>query len=156
MKARLINIEGKRNHVAYYLSSLYTMQSSLKETEYRLEKLRVIAEGLRSVSGESVSGGIKRDIADVEHEITKLLETYQSNLVLYSAEIAEGYRLCPTDDLPRYVCWLHWAEHKTWAQVAKRVGYDSDYVRKKLCDRGVESIYNAMPNRWRKPSPEAI
>ncbi len=132
------------------------MQLTLKEIEYRLEKLRTIAEGLRSVSGESVSGGLRRDIADVEHEIEELQKSYQSDLVLYSAEIAEGYRLCPTDDVPRYVCWLHWAEGRTWSEAAQRVGYSTETVRKELRDKGIESIYEEMPNRWRSDAPDAI
>lgn len=131
------------------------MQITLKEVEFRLDKLRSIAEGLRSISSESVTGGIRRDLADIETEIDSLKSEYETNLILYSSEIAEGYKLCPTNDLPRYVCWLHWAEHLTWSKISEKIGYSADHIRKILCVQGVESLYEEMPNRWRASSPKA-
>ncbi len=152
----LINVQGKRNHVKHYLTSLRAMADEMRAKEERMNALRQMAEGLRSVVSESVSGGEGRDLADTIAELEVLEDEYAGDLARYASEIAEGYRICPTSDIPRYACWLHWAEGLTWAQVGKRLGYDSDYTRKDICDTGVECIYNIMPRKWRADAPEAI
>lgn len=153
---RLINAQGKRRHVKHYLTSLRAMSVEMREKEERMRALRQMAEGLRSAMGESVAGGSKRDLADVAAELEALEDEYAGDLARYATEIAEGYRICPPSDIPRYACWLHWAEGMTWGQVGKRLNYGSDHVRKDVCDMGVESIYDIMPHRWREESSEAI
>lgn len=152
---RLINTEGKRRHVKHYLTSLRAMHESMRAKQDRLQRLRAHAEGLRCAMGESVSGGERRDLADVKQEIDDLADEYAADLARYSSELAEGYRICPVEDMPRHVCWMHWVEGKTWSSLARELGYDADHVRKKLCNRGVEGIYGDMPRRWRADAEDA-
>lgn len=153
----LIDDDGKRHHVRHYLTSLRAMAKELKAKEERLACLRALAEGLGSAAlGKSVSGGSRRDLAEVQQGIDDLADEYAGDLARYSSEIAEGYLLCPVNDIPRYACWLHWAEGKPWGEVARRVGYSESHCKHKLCQEGVSSIYEGMPRRWRKKIPPAI
>lgn len=140
---------SKRACVERYLSSLRSLQREAQFKEERIEKLRSVAEGLRSVVQERVTGGAKRDLADIESELEVLADEYAGDLAKFAAEIAEGYRICPTSDTARYVCWLHWAEGRTWSEVADKVGYSCEYVKRELCDQGICAIYDDMPDHWR-------
>lgn len=124
----------------------------MKLKEERIARLRALAEGCRSVVREHISGGARTDIADIEHELGGLLDEYAGDLSRYVMEIAEGCRFCPTSDIPRYACWLHWAEGKAWAEVANKVGYSCEYVKREMCDQGVRGIYEDMPYHWRTRS----
>ncbi len=150
----VVNKEGKRFRVERYLTSLRGMAQEMELKEERILKLRSLAEGLRSAMHERVSGGVKRDLADVEHELELLTEEYAADLSRYASEIAEGYRICPIADTSRYVCWLHWVEGRTWREVANKVDYSCEYVKRELCDQGVIGIYEDMPSHWRSGSPE--
>lgn len=152
----LIDAKGKRNHVRHCLERLRTMQESVRGKQERIARLEVLMDGLKTVIGESVSGGERRDIAEAAHELDVLRDEYEGDLQRYAHEIATGYLLCPVENIPRYVCWLHWAEGMTWAQVADKVGYDRETVRDSICDKGACEIYDEMPHHWREDIPEAI
>ncbi len=152
---RLIDAEGKRRHVRHYLTSLRAMAESMQAKQDRLQRLRVLAEGMGWAAGERVSGGKRRDIADVQQEIDDLADEYAGDLSRYAEELAEGYRICPVDDVPKYACWLHWAEGLTWRQVANKVKYSEDHVRRDICAAGIEAVYADMPHRWRTDAPDA-
>lgn len=151
-----INAEGKKRHVKHYLTSLRGMQESMRLKEERIERLHCLMEGMGSAMGESVSGGIRRDLAESKQELDDLIDEYQADLSRYASNIAEGYRLCPVEDPNRYACWLHWAEGLTWAQVARKMGYSEEQVRQKFCKKGIAHIYGVMPREWREEAPEAI
>ena len=153
---RLINAQGKRRHVKHYLTSLRSMQEEMRAKQERIMKLRALAEGLSSAMGECVSGGVRRDLADVKQEIGELTDEYAGDLSRYASEIAEGYRICPSSDLPRYICWLHWAEDKTWGQVGAKVGYSGSHCAQNLADEGVEGIYADMPHHWHEAAEKAL
>lgn len=151
-----ISDEGKKRHVTHYLRAIRDMQKAVRLKEERIERLRCIAEGGGPLLGERVSGGRRRDLADIQQELDDLMDEYQGDLSRYAVEIAEGYRVCPVEDVSRYVCWLHYAEGMTWAQVGKKMGYSSDYCRGELCSLGARRIYEAMPHRWREGAEEAV
>lgn len=146
----MINAKEKRQHVKHYLTSLRDMELALKGKQDRMTQLRELATGLRSVMGESVAGGIKRELADTMHEIRILEDEYAADLEWYASEVTEGYCLCPVTNIPRYVCWLHWAEGKTWEEAGMCVGYSGEHCRGYLCNQGVEEIYGVMPPRRRE------
>lgn len=152
----LINAEGKRYHVEHYLTSLRTMAEEMRAKEERLAKLQALADGLRSAMGESVSGGARRELADVQHEIDVLADEYAGDLARYANELAEGYRICPSSDIPRYACWLHWVDGKTWGQVGRVVGYSASSCKQRLVWEGIEGIYADMPHHWREDAEEAL
>lgn len=148
----LLNADIKRSCVERYLTSLHSMAKEMRLKEERIARLRSLAEGLRNAVRERITGGVGRDLADIEHELNELSDEYVGDLARYAAEIAEGYRICPTSNPPRYACWLHWAENKTWAETAKKVGYSCEYVKREMRDQGVCEIYEEMPHHWRTPS----
>lgn len=152
----LIDDEGKRRHAVHYLKSLREMQESVKRKEERIAGLRSIAEGMRVTMGEKVSGGQRKGIADIQAELDAARDEFIGEVSRYSKEIAEGYRVCPVEDIPRYACWLHWVERMTWAQVGKKIGYCPDHCRSSIRRVGLCRIYDHMPHHWRAKAPEAI
>lgn len=153
---RLIDVQGKRRHVEHYLTTLRSMASEMRMKEERIEALRALADGVRSLSCERISGGKKRDLVDIENELEELLEEYAGDLSRYASDIAEGYRICPSSNIPRYICWAHWVEGLTWGEVANKVGYSRDHVTHKLCQQGVEEIYDHLPLQWRDRAESAL
>ncbi len=150
-----INAEGKKRHVKHYLTSLRAMAEEARAKRERIARLKALAEGLSTAMGESVSGGTRRDLADMQHEIDELTGEYIRDLIRYGDELMAGYRICPASELPRFACWLHWYEGLTWHQVGRRLGYSADHVRSDICEKGVEGIYEDMPHHWREDAPEA-
>ncbi len=151
-----INAEGKKRHVRHYLASLRAMAEEARAKRERIARLKSLSEGVSTAMGESVSGGTRRDLADIQHEVDELAAEYASDLVRYGDELMAGYRICPASDLPRFACWLHWYEGLTWYQVGRRLGYSEVHVRANICPVGVDGIYEAMPHHWRADAPEAI
>lgn len=141
----------RRKKVKAYLENIRAMQAEAWGKRDRLAHLRALAEGMSSAGGQSVSGGTRRDLADVQAEIDELADGYAADIERYGREIAQGYAMCPPSEVPRYVCWLHWAEGLSWPRVAEVVHYGESHCRHNLCDRGVDEIYEAMPHVWREP-----
>lgn len=153
---RLINHEGKRRHVVHYLVSLRIMFDSIHMKQDRIARLRALAQGIGSALNESVSGGLPKDLADIQSEIDALCDEYASDLARYSKELAEGYCICPVEDVEKHACWLHWVDRLTWREVGVRLNYSGDYVKNHLSPKGIEKIYASMPNKWREESPQAL
>ena len=140
----------KRDCVIGYLSAIRRMQREVWGKRDRLEHLKALAEGMSSVQGQSVSGGTRRDLADIQAQIDELADEYAADIERYSRDIAQGYALCPPTSVPRYVCWLHWAEGLSWPKVAEKVRYGESHCAHNLCDRGIDEIYEMMPHVWRE------
>lgn len=153
---RLIDNEGKRRHVKHALKRLRAMQQEMDAKQDRIAHLRSLREGVSSAIRERVSGGLRSDLSKTQQELEELEDEYTGDLARYASEIALGYRLCPTTDLPRHVCWMHWASGLTWRQVSARVGYSESHCKHSLCDIGVDGIYRDMPRRWREDAEDAI
>lgn len=71
-------------------------------------------------------------------------------------EDVERARLICSPDRPEcHALWLHEVERRTWAAVAREVGYSEQHARR-LADQGVAVVYAEMPERWRRdPIPNA-
>lgn len=141
----------RQERVIAYLAHIRDIQREAWGKQDRLAHLRALAEGVSAAGGESVSGGKGRDLADIQAEIDQLADEYAADVERYRDEIAHGYELCPPSNVPRYVCWLHWAEGLSWPQVAAKVRYTPSHCAHNLSDRGIDEIYEAMPHVWREP-----
>lgn len=70
--------------------------------------------------------------------------------------VADSKRVCDPDHDPSQACWLHYVEDKPWKEIAERMGYDVDYLRDDVRERGLARIYKRMPEEYRRaPIPNA-
>lgn len=70
--------------------------------------------------------------------------------------VSDSRRVCDPEHGPSHACWLHYVEGKPWKEIADGMGYDVDYLRDDVRDRGLARIYKRMPEEYRRtPIPNA-
>lgn len=138
-----------RHCVKAYLSEIRGMEAGAKDLEDRIIELRQRLEGLRSVVSETV-GGSKSDDALIEGmaKLEELQDQWRGEVSKYAKEIAEAQLICDPSNIGRYACWLAWVSKLTWDQVGEKLGYSKSRIRAKA-EKGIEEIYQEMPERYR-------
>lgn len=150
------SIEVMRICVYTWLSDIRLHWQDMKYLEDKIQTLRYRLDGLKSFSEESVSATKASDaLTDGLGRLEALGEEWAAKAALYSSEYADAMEICFADEHSRAV-WIHIIEHRPWADVGRQMGYSEPHIRR-LGQSGIESIYERMPEEYRRYSiPNAV
>ena len=144
--------EVMRLCVIPYLKHAASLRDTLEELKEDLARL----ESMADVSAQRYRATPWNHLVnlDATFDAVNAIEEAKQKLLQAQAEYLEDYlrarEICRPCFVARWACWLHWAECKTWEEVARRVNYSESWTRQYLAPTGIEEIYYAMPEEARR------
>lgn len=152
------DLEVMRICVKAYLSHMRLIKDDIREIEIRIreikERLGVMAVDYSKdmVSTTTPNDQMGAAIARIE----ELQAELSARIINYQRLLADAQDMCQPHYVGRYAVWLHEVEQKTWAYVARYIGY-SESRTYDIAEAGIREIYHEMPEEYRRHAiPNAL
>ena len=146
-----------REAVEYYLKTVRRLTTETRELD---EKITMIESALtlKGVSFDDAGGGGSDDPLGCGIASLIELRAQWNALVSQCADEAKvAYRICSPIHPERWALWLYHVEGFRWEIVARKVGYSVQHMRRLAYGKGVQEIYDAMPEWARREAfPDAL
>ena len=128
------------------------IRSEIAELERSLDGVGAVRYDREHVSGTSDDDGLLRRIERMESLRAEFQEELDRNLQAQ----ADAHKALSNVRQPwRAVLTYRYLEGLPWADVAERVGYSEDHVRKDMHDNGLVELFPFVPHEYDE-FPEAI
>ena len=143
-----------------YMEHVAGIRSRVRSLEAQIAEAEETAAGVRGV--DYTRDRISRQIAvDAVPQAVAKLDELGSRLADAAAEYADeleaaGAALMQVEPLLAELLTYRYMRGMRWAEVALRMGYDEDHVRKYLHEAALVSLHPHIPHIWRDPLYSAI
>lgn len=144
-----------------YMVHVRTIKNTCRQLQDEVESLRADLTGVRGVAlsdmpgspnayGDAIPDGLARIEEKIREYCTELAEWIDVEHEAHDAikQIEDGRF--------RQLLWGHYISQKPWGVIAKEMHYSREYVRKELRNHALESLYDSMPEQWRRDFPKAV
>lgn len=151
------DIHTKRICVQAYLTYISTIDEQIRELEIRIRDIRQRLDLMGvSFDGDSVTTTGGDRIADTVARIIDSEQEWCDRINLYHDEIQRVRDWCMPCHVGRWAMWLYTVERRSWAYVARIIGYSVRHT-KRLADKGACELYELIPEQWRRDAiPNAM
>lgn len=145
--------EALEYHVMVYLGEMRRRIRDIDALQWRIDDLENRAAGLKGVQykPDPANPNVNADsilncLAQLEEVQMRLGEEIALNL----CEINQAWELCrPKISEERHILWLHYVQGMPWKKIAYAL-HVSDSTLFRMRRIGIEELYDAMPEEWRR------
>lgn len=139
-------------HVLAYLDDIKGRIADVRACEERIAEIRH-QMGVRGTTYSGMPGppnvygdAIPDGLAMIEEQKSR----YDDELAIHGAEIDHAWNLCrPHASENRHLLWLKYVQGMSWAKVARSIHVSNAAVYR-MRTAGIEELYAAMPEEWRR------
>ena len=143
-----------------YMMNVRSLNHSIRMLRSEIEELESLATGLKGVdyTRDVVKVSPSNDaIPNAVIKLDSLKSEYVEELDGYLGEQARAHEaLSHIEPLLAELLTLRYLEGKPWAEVAERMLYDEDHVRKYLHETALVALHPYIPHPWRDPLHQAV
>lgn len=143
-------VKAYLGHIGGLRREILSLEQLIEETQGRLGIMGVTfdKQGRSSIAGDDA---IPAGIARVEELRQQWLELAESD----QAEVMAAAAICSRRHVGRWAMWQNIVMRRTWADVARELGYSESRARE-IGGAGAREIYALMPEHWRRaPIPNS-
>lgn len=142
--------EWVRFSVLRYVREVAEFEKSMAKMEERAEMVRSRMEHVMAVryDRDGSRAGYEDTKPEALDELAEIRDDYEALIMLFGKRAEEAHRLFMRYDETRIV-WEKYGEKKTWPKVAREHGYSESGARR-CAERGMDIIYELMPEEWRR------
>ena len=143
-----------------YMMHVRSLNHSIRMLRSEIEEMESLATGLKGIdyTRDVVKTSPSPDaIPNAVIKLDSMKSEYVEELDSYLDEQKQAHdALSNIEPMLNELLTLRYLEGRPWAEVAGRMVYDEDHVRKYLHEAALVSLHPYLPHPWRDPFHSAV